>query len=327
MTAVEFERRTVEIMSDEFVAERIFPLVPELSGLQVPEVKALLVRDIGTGRATVEYRIGDSIRLFAKLYSDDLGAHCYAVLKTLWDEGVARGERYRIPEPLYYSPDDKLLITGAVEGAPLTSYIGSDEAALVEGARESARWLARLHSSSVRVGKEGDFSAELLKLATRLVKAIGRKHREWERLLDLTQKLRELAKPISEKRRIVQAHGRFRHDHVFVGRDGVSVIDWDRSCPWDPAIDLAEFLHLLRLDIFNMTGNPALTGPPARAFLEEYVSRLPENAANLAFYWGFYILHTLSHNIMGRPDDDPRSNAKIGFHQKEFEEVVSGRFP
>lgn len=326
MTAAPLESRTAQIMGEDFIAARICLLLPELSGSAAPVVRTNLVRNIGTGRVTVEYRIGDHARVFAKLYSDDVGAQSYAVLKGLWDEGSASGEQYRIPEPLSYSPAEKLLIMRGVEGAELTSYIFANGSGLVESVGKAARWLARLHSSAIRVGGEGDFSAELLKLSNRMIKTVGEHPREWERLLELNRKLAELAKLLPQRRRLVQVHGRFRHDHVLVGSDGVSVIDWDRSCPWDPAIDLAEFLHLLRMAIFKNTGNPARVEPPTRAFLEEYLARLPDHAANLSFYWGFYILYSLSRNIKNKLDDDPESDAKIEFHLREFEDVVSGRF-
>lgn len=306
------------------MARRICPLLPELSG--VPVVRTNLVRNIGTGRVTVEYLIGDHTRVFAKLYSDDAGALSYAVLKGLWDEGSASGEQYGIPEPLAYSPAEKLLIMRGVEGEELTSQIFANGSGLIESARTAAGWLARLHGSAVRVGRAGDFSAELLKLSSRMIKTVGEHPREWERLLDLNRKLAELAKLLPQRRRLVQVHGRFRHDHVFVGSGGVAVIDWDRSCPWDPAIDMAEFLHLLRMAIFKNSGDPGRVEPPTRAFLEEYLARLPDHAANLSFYWGFYILYSLSRNIKNRLDDDPEADAKIEFHQREFEDVVSGRF-
>jgi len=325
---VELESRLSEIATEDFITKRIYPLLPELSGRHSDgsNVRAKIVRNIGTPRATVEYQIGDHVRVFAKLYSDNLGAHSYAVLKSLWDDGFGREEKYQIPQPLSYSPDDKLLIMRSVDGTDLSSYIGSNERGLIEGARGAARWLAKLHSSTIRVGREGDFSAELLRLSNRLIKAVGQHPEEWEMLLDLTEQLRELARAIPEKRKVAQIHGRFHHDHIFVGSDSVALIDWDLSCPSDPAIDLAEFLHLLRSKIFKETGNAGKAEEPARAFLEEYLSRLPDCPGNLTFYWAFNILFTLSRSIKKRRRDDAESNAKINFYHKEFESVISGRF-
>jgi hypothetical protein len=321
------EARVSRILSQEFVRSRILPLVSDPSGTATnTEVTASLIRDIGTGRFTVEYRIGGRPRVFAKLYQDDAGNRSYRVLRGLWNAGFDDGGTYQIPKPLDYSETDRVLIMGGVEGSEMTSLIGGEESLLVEGVRRAARWLARLHCSVVREGREGDFSAELLKLSNRLIKAVGQHPQESRGLLEMTRDLRRLAKHLPERRQVVQIHGRFRYDHVLLGRDSVGVIDWDRSCPSDPALDLAEFLHLMRSITFKVTGDVNRAEKPTRAFLEEYSALAPQGAANLSFYWGYYVLVSLSRNIKNHQDHDAETKAKVLFHRTDFEDVMKGRY-
>jgi hypothetical protein len=325
-TSLDFEHRLSEMMTGGFVRKRILPLLPEYSSsVEPPPCGTPMIRG-GLGR-TVEYRIGEETAIFAKLYSNrDLGEHAYSVLEGLRKHGFATDQDCHIPEPLSYSPEDGLLITRGVKGVALISCLASSPADLAEHARKAARCLIKLHGSSVRFGSEGDSSAELLKMSNQLIKAIGHHPHEGRRLLLLTRKLRELAKAIPSRRHVVQTHGRFRHAHVFLESDSVSVMNWDKSCPSDPAIDVADFLHLLRRDTFRKTKSPDRADRATRAFLEEYSGAFPQHIANLAFFWGLNLLTMLCGHIKDRRGDDPAMEARILHAQKDFEDVMEGRF-
>ena len=83
----------------------------------------------------------------------------------------------------------------------------------------------------------------------------------------------------------VQTHGRFHYEHIFVNGGPVTVIDFDRSLPSDPAKDLAEFLSMLRVRAFKRMGTTA-TVDAATRLPEEYLSHLLGTARILQFTGG-----------------------------------------
>src|SRR5215216_983598 len=54
---------------------------------------------------------------------------------------------------------------------------------------------------------------------------------------------------------LVQGHGQYRPIHVFMGGSSVTVIDMDRSRPYDPAYDVVEFLVRMRKSVLKYAGS------------------------------------------------------------------------
>jgi len=129
-------------------------------------------------------------------------------------------------------------------------------------------------------------SLKTFRLANRLVKAAAgaafpSAYFSWISL----HMLKERFAALPEGRPVVQTHGRFHHDHVFLSPEAVTVIDLDRSRPADPAKDVAEFVRVLRLAAFRAGVDEALTGEVTEAFLAEYLGLVPAAAAGLPHYW------------------------------------------
>ena len=82
-----------------------------------------------------------------------------------------------------------------------------------------------------------------------------------------------------------QTHGRFRPDRIVCGPGTVTVDDFARSGPGDPARDVAELVFHLRRRALRGGDPGAIVLEPA--FLDGYLSEAPEeNLANVAFYAG-----------------------------------------
>jgi aminoglycoside phosphotransferase (APT) family kinase protein len=306
------------------VAQFLSPDLP-LRGADSPaaaECKATLVQDVGTGRVTMRYQIDGATVVFAKRYIDGLGAHSYQVQRTFWDNGFGTDSRYRVPEPLAFLPEKNLFLMREGPGAPLTRLLGDGTGDWKAGVREAARWLAAFHRSAVRVGDpepEWD-SLKTFRLATRLVKAAAAQPSKRALLLDVMQLLKERLMDLPEGRPVVQTHGRFHHDHVFLTSESVTVIDLDRSRPTDPAKDVAEFVRVLRLAAFRAGVDQRLTDKVTDAFLGQYLGLVPDAAAGLPHYWlSFLVLSYLGHLRKALPDG--RSAALTAFHEREIRRV------
>ena len=284
------------------------------------------VRDIGTGRVTSRYELDAATVVFAKRYVDGLGAHSYRVQSAFWENGFGHGSKFRVPEPLAFSPEQNLFVMRESAGTPLVALLGNNSGEWKAGVREAARWLAAFHRSPLRVGDpepEWD-SLKTFRLATRLVKAAAAQPSKRTLLLDVMQMLKERLTDLPEGRRVVQTHGRFHHDHVFLGPEAVTVIDLDRSRPTDAAKDVAEFVRVLRLAAFRAGVEAALTDKVTDAFLGQYLALVPDAAAGLPHYWlSFLVLSYLGHLRKALPNGT--SAALTAFHEREIRRVSKMR--
>jgi aminoglycoside phosphotransferase (APT) family kinase protein len=262
--------------------------------------------------------------LFAKLYTDESGAHAYEVLHNLWHGGFDRNQRYQVPEPLGFVAEYQLLLMREARGETLASYLSQDGGKALSGVKEAARWLRQLHSSPIRVGKVDQPWYMFLKLSDRLAKAAASHPQELKNLTAMLVRLGEFAER-REEGEVVQGHGQFRPIHVFLNGETATVIDVDRSVPADPARDLAEFIHRLRSTILRDAGAMGRADLLTGAFLDEYAAHKPSRLGTLPFYWGFHILVSLCRHLKQLRADDPAWGPTMDFYTGEFEAAMSGQ--
>ncbi len=323
----EFGERIADISRYDFVQRHVYGSLPEVGGtaLRPDEFEVSIVQNDGTGPATIEYRLRNSTRLFAKLYRDESGLHAYHVLRSLYKEEFGGDQRYRVAEPLCFVGEKNFLLTRLAEGTCLTSHISQDTSHAVEGVREAATWLAKLHGSPIRIGKVDDPWYIFSKLCSRMSKATASHPQELKSLTSQLDEVEELAKGL-ESRDLVQTHGQFRPVHVFLTDETVTVVDLDRSRPSDPAKDLAEFIHRMRSTIFHKYGVMDQADRLTEAFLDEYSAQRPSGVKNLAFYHCFHILVSQCHKIKALSSSDYEWRNANDFYSNEFDDALSGRF-
>lgn len=325
----ELAQRIDEISQPDFIRRYIYGSLPEYrhGGGAPEEYRISVVQNDGTGAATVEYETKDSIKVFAKLYASDgtgaaHGAHSYSVLRELWSDGLGAHSRYRVSEPLGFFPDYNMLLIRGAEGA-LVAAAETDQA-LAAGSREAARWLVQMHRSSPRVGPTRYPWEVYHKLMHRLAKAAATHPNQVDELLELSDRFEQSAQNV--KLHFVQAHGQFRHIHVFVSDEAVTVIDLDRSRPSDPAQDLGEYVHRMRTKKYKASAGASRAEEATAAFLEEYGKELPENLVNLSFYWGYHTLVSLWRYMKASTPAEAKWDEMIAFYLSEFETAVSRRY-
>ncbi len=323
----EFEKRIAQVSRYDFVQKHVYSSLPENGGSSIRpgDFEVLTVQNDGTGPATLEYRIRGSTGLFAKLYRDESGAHAYEVLRKLRYGDFGRDQRYQVSEPLRFVAEYNLLLTRAAPGESLASFASQDPDKALSGVKEAAKWLAKLHSSAIRIGKVDGPWYMFHKLSTGLSKAVSSHPQELKRLTATLDQLSEQAEG-PEKWEMVQTHGQFRPVHVFLTTETVTVIDLDRSLPSDPAKDLAEFVHRLRSAAFHTSGRMNQANLLTKAFLDEYRDRRPSGLEHLSFYHCFHIFISQSHWMKRLKTDDPEWDPMMDFYSREFEDAASGKF-
>jgi hypothetical protein len=319
----DFAGRIARITTPEFVAGPLLGALPEFRGrrLEPEECRAQLVQNDGTGPATLFYDVKGAGRVFAKLYRDESGHHAYQVLSTLWQDGFGEKSRYRVAQPLAFIPDLNLLLARAAPGKELASATTDEE--LVAGAGEAARWLLQLHRSPVRLGQPRYPWEVYHKLLHRLAKAAAARPGQVETLLEQADRLEDAARKL--RLQLVQAHGQFRHIHVFLDQDAVTVIDLDRCRPGDPARDVGEYIHRMRTKRYKATGGKSRAEQATQALLEAYGAELPQNLLNLPFYWGYHNLVSLWRFMKGTSPDHPDYSRLVDFYLSEFETALRSR--
>lgn len=327
----ELAARIEQARRPEFIQRYIYGSLPKDSGATLADAEGArmtIIQNDGTGAATVEYDLGAEMgKVFAKLYASDgtgaaHGEHSHQVLTALWQDGFGANSRYQVSEPLGYFPEHNMLLIRGARGRLVAAADTEEE--LADLTREAARWLVRMHKTAVRIG-EPRYPMEVYhKLMHRIAKAAAAHPEQVDELVEMSDRFEEIAMRVRPQ--FVQVHGQFRHIHVFVGDQAVTVIDLDRSKPADPAKDLGEYIHRMRAKKFKATDGASRADLATEAFLQEYGAHAPENLANLPLYWCYHTLVSLWRMMKSRTPGDPEWNQMSEFYLSEFERAANYRY-
>jgi hypothetical protein len=288
--------RAAEFTSAEFIRSRICPLLGPAGAASAGDCDAKIIQNTGTGRLTLRYAFGPDNVIFAKLYGDELGAHCYRANLELWNSGFDKTGRYQVPEPLGFFEDHSLLFMRSVPGTPLGAIFDGDTSIdLVSGSGEAAEWLAALHLSTLSLGAaDTDWdSLKLFRMASRVIKASAARPEKLDMVREILDQLERRVAQLAADRYFVFTHGRYHHDHVFLSPSATCVIDLDRCRPSDPAKDAAEFVRVLRLTAFKEGFDMERAERATSAFLDTYLNKVPRAAESLGCYWAVFVFHSL----------------------------------
>lgn len=213
-----------------------------------------------------------SVELVGKRYADGAeGERAFGLMQQLWEGGFGEGSRFKIPKPLCYLPDFKLLIQERAHGALLPKYLGRGDDAALARARMVARWLAKLHQlETMPAGIDAcaDDETSVHDFAYQL----GERHPH------LAPQLEELAAAICARiafpdgLALTMVHGDFHPENIFVTQDRVTVIDFDNVCRSDPARDLGYIIAQTRAMVYFSTGLLEAADREIRAFLQAYLA-------------------------------------------------------
>jgi phosphotransferase family enzyme len=198
----------------------------------------------------------------------------FEAMRLLCDSGFGLDGPFRIPRPVQHFPNLHLIFQGKAHGSKLRTFLGRGNDASLGYARMTGLWLAKLHNLRPSPSQVCNYANEIASLR-RFVAAVT---------ADQPQLALELKRhaTIAEHRfssfqgvRATMVHGDFHPDHIFVDRNLVTVIDFERFCVTDPARDLGSFIaHMRTMACFS---GRALDAANAEidAFLGSYFSAVP----------------------------------------------------
>jgi len=269
--------------------------------------------------------------VYVKLFSDEHGAESHRELRALF-EASRRSRWLRVPEPLGYDANRRMLVLAEVPGErALASWIrclehglplppGVDPGRVESCVLAAARALAELQQSGVRPRATRTFEDVLASLRKDRELLEGREHGAppelVERALALVARLEALA-PRAEP--LVPSHGGARHKQTVGDEHALTFVDWDGFCLANPALDAATFLARLRLEPLTAPGGGAALEELAVRFRREFSSLSPDAAASLELYEGLVLAEQMLRSFRRSEDEaSPRSAALLAGAAEEL---------
>ena len=268
----------------------------------------------------VELRFEGGPRVFAKPLADVAEAHgMYELLRAFREGGFGSGP-HRVVEPIAVLEAYATVLIGAAPGRPLRDLRRELWPVWEDALRKAARWLAALHSSPLRIGVLDDSTRRVLHLARRIATTAAKRPELERQLVDLLARLGELAP--DRPPQLAQTHGRYHDEHVYVDDEGATVIDVDRASTGEPAKDVAEFLHRLRVDPRRSRLDSEAADQASAVFVDEYRRHAELDSRALAFYWSYSVLFTLVARA-GRAVGDDAGRDETALYEAEFAAIPS----
>jgi Phosphotransferase enzyme family len=195
----------------------------------------------------------------------------FDAMRLLWNSGFDWDERFRIPRPVQYYPDFQLILQGKARGSKLRSYAGKANDLSLGYSRMAGLWLAKLHSLKVsppQVCTHTNEIASLRMFAGALTADQPRLARELEQHSSALEESFAGFKDVPA----AMVHGDFHPDHIFINKDCVTVIDFERFSVGDPARDLGSFITHMRTTACFSGRALASANREIDTFLEGYFS-------------------------------------------------------
>ncbi len=258
---------------------RLSWLFPE--GAVLRECRPKVLMDRLKSRQVVSYRLifsGDAApaTLVLKRYADKAkGKKTYAALGMLWNNGFNRESELRIPEPFSYLEDVGLLVSEKAQGMLLSKKLHRSGPVVIARMKAVARWLTKLHHLAIDLNEISPHPDEETS-----IRDFVRQVRDREpRLLPRTERLASaILMKLSSFKKIPMTlvHGDFQCDNIFVDKDSVTVIDFDKLCRSDPARDLGYMIAQMRVTDLREAVSYKSVHSWFRFFWDEYLAAAPE---------------------------------------------------
>lgn len=270
---------TSPVLMSELFRTRLSWLFPKKAALRECRPKVLL--DRLKSRQVVSYRLifsGDEApaTVVVKRYADKAkGKKTYSDIRILWNNGFNRESKLRIAEPYFYLEDLGLLVFENAPGALLSRKLHQSSPIAMARMKPVARWLAKLHHLDIDLKEVNPHPDE----ETSIGDFVHRAGDKEPRLLPKTEGLASaILMKLSAFKKVpmTPVHGDFQSENIFVDRDIVTVIDFDKFCRSDPARDLGYMIAQTRVTAFMEAAPYGAVHSGLKAFLDEYLAETPE---------------------------------------------------
>jgi aminoglycoside phosphotransferase (APT) family kinase protein len=222
---------------------------------------------------------------FGKLLAEG-GAQLMATVDALHGAATADSRLPRIPRPLAYWPEIRMLVQPEVAGGAELNDLAFDPAQEA-GLRE--RWLraagarlAGLHGAQV-AGPPRTLADDLAELREYVAPMAQADPALAPRYAAIVERIASSAG--ADASAPVAAHGAFRTDQYLIEGDDLVMIDLDGFCWAEPERDLGNFLAYLRWKAIRKPADAAFIERAGQVFMEGYTAAAPTpHARRLAIY-------------------------------------------
>jgi aminoglycoside phosphotransferase (APT) family kinase protein len=231
----------------------VLPVPPANGGRPTVEV----VHHPRAGACVLRYGYA-AAGFFGKVYADAAGAaRSYRTLQAVAVTAARDRRRPRLPAPALYAPGLRLVVTGAVSGAPLRTRLRDEHPGprqverTAQAVAAAGRALASLHRLPVPLPAH-TAAREAAELARELDRVAG----VWPASAQRVRRaLAALAHPPDDGA-LVLSHGDLTPSQVLLDGDTAALVDLDGLCRADPARDLGRFLAHLDLCLARTAHRP-----------------------------------------------------------------------
>jgi aminoglycoside phosphotransferase (APT) family kinase protein len=264
-------------------AARILQNAISDSGWTVQEVRSIdVLSERPDKRRTLRFRVSArragspfaDVTWHGLQYRSGEGDRMLPVLRFL---RAAAAPEIRVPSPLGYAREHKLLIQTTMEGRPLAGVLEDPiESRVAASLKRLGRALASFHAirspgPSARSTERPSFGrwdaaseAQNLDEVVMRLRQSGIDPRTADRLRDGAGSLKaELADDGGVSRSPSMVHRQLRPTHVIFGADGISVVDLDDASFAEPELDLGTLIAHMMLSDLKRSGGAKMA--PARA--------------------------------------------------------------
>jgi Ser/Thr protein kinase RdoA (MazF antagonist) len=231
---------------------------PHLARLSDPKFVARAVRGAGCRVTPIRYRPGqrhvlrydlerpDGSRetIFAKLYEDGRGERTCEVARRVADWLATNGSGAAAVRPISYLGDSRTVLYPALAGGPLSQLLGRRYGNGAEQLRRAGSLLRTLHSAPLEVAGQRDpyeLAGEVSAVARATEHVQMLMPGAAQRIAAILDRARELNDRLPRERQTL-VHGDCKLDHLWPAREGLTLIDLDRSGIGDPALDIGKLL-------------------------------------------------------------------------------------
>ena len=225
----------------------------------------LVVADQRTGKQTQVELVAkrDTTRAAGKAAKE------FEAMRLLWDAGFGQDRSLRIPQPLHHFEDLQLIVQEKARGTRFRNFLGDGSDASVDHARKVGVWLAKLHNLPLSSGQVCSYASEKASLGM-FISAVSASQPQLGPDLQHYAAVMEQTFDSFQNVPATYVHGDFHPDHIFVGNDRVTVIDFERFCVGDPARDLGSFIAHVRTTAYLMDRSIDAANQQIEVFLQSY---------------------------------------------------------
>lgn len=180
---------------------------------------------------------------------------------------------FQVPLSLGYYPPINLVLYEDYPGLPFTQYMEKRPKDLIYLTKQAALWLARLHELKIKEGKTR--TPSLIKNEVGYFKDDYKNN--YPGIYAVGATILENLWPLFEKHvfnhrdQFCLIHGDFNPNNIIINKNSIGVIDWGRSCFFDPISDLGNLIAQMNLIHWRRKLNYITATRVKKTFIDTYL--------------------------------------------------------